>query len=144
MCKIQLDLPVHDVHIFLGSFHPLTSFVSQVYGFRVVSIYDVHIIFGFFGQLPPSLSAKFKVSFDTPSPTEWTSLIKSPLFGIFVRTFGSFPLCVNVIYEIPLTQFVWMVHLHLYRVVHLARWLGWVDFDLGCSTLCLVLLGRTG
>ena len=67
MCKIQLDLPVHDVHIFLGSFHPLTSFVSQVYGFRVVSIYDVHIIFGFFGPLPPSLSAKLKYLL-TPPP----------------------------------------------------------------------------
>ena len=32
----------------------------------------------------------------------------------------------------------------LYRVVHLVGQLGWVDFDLGRSTICLVLLWRMG
>ena len=32
----------------------------------------------------------------------------------------------------------------LYRVAHLLANLGWVDFDFGCSTLCLVLLGLMG
>ena len=31
-----------------------------------------------------------------------------------------------------------------YRVTHLQANLGWVDFDLGCSTLCLVLPGLMG
>ena len=31
-----------------------------------------------------------------------------------------------------------------YRVTHLLANLGWVDFDFGCSTLCLVLLGLMG
>ena len=31
-----------------------------------------------------------------------------------------------------------------YRVTHLLANLGWVDFDLGCSTLCLVLPGLMG
>ena len=30
----------------------------------------------------------------------------------------------------------------LYRVTHLLANLGWVDFDFGCSTLCLVLPGQ--
>ena len=30
----------------------------------------------------------------------------------------------------------------LYRVTHLLANLGWVDFDFGCSTLCLVLPGK--
>ena len=29
----------------------------------------------------------------------------------------------------------------LYRAVHLVGQLGWVDFDLGCSTICPVFLG---
>ena len=33
---------------------------------------------------------------------------------------------------------------NMYRVVHLFGQLGWVDFDFGCSTLCLVLLGLMG
>ena len=32
----------------------------------------------------------------------------------------------------------------MYRVTHLLANLGCVDFDLGCSTLCLVLPGLTG
>ena len=31
-----------------------------------------------------------------------------------------------------------------YRAVHLLGGLGWVDFDFGCSTLCLVLTGLMG
>ena len=32
----------------------------------------------------------------------------------------------------------------LYRVTHLMVHSGWVDFDYGCSTLCLVLPGLLG
>ena len=37
-----------------------------------------------------------------------------------------------------------MYSLIKYREVHLLANLGWVDFDFGCSTLCLVLPGLMG
>ena len=36
----------------------------------------------------------------------------------------------------------WVVF--LYRVIHLLRDLGWVDFDFSCSSVCPVLLGLMG
>ena len=33
---------------------------------------------------------------------------------------------------------------HDYREGNLLGYLGWVDFDIGCSTICLILLGVMG